>query len=198
MQQSWWPSNDALAAADIALSDVIEPEAQAIYDHVDGILSADCRANVVTVPILTRDPAGFYAAPSNGLILSLQDFLTARKEVTQTVRVASGAAFLVPAVITVRVGVSPQFSEAAVATAVGTAIDGVLRGRAFGSNLYVSALKAAIASVAGVVFSNAVIDGSLINNVLSTSKLDVSGNLVVQSSEVVTKGTVTVNTELAE
>ena len=42
----------------------IETELQAIFDHVDGFLAADCQANLVQVPILTKDVDGFLVEPS--------------------------------------------------------------------------------------------------------------------------------------
>jgi tetrahydromethanopterin S-methyltransferase subunit H len=189
-------ANSTILAADTNVVNEVGIATQGIYDHVDALLSNDCKANLITVPILTRSAAGFYTAPSTGLIDSLQTFLDARKEVTQTVSVTSGAIFLVPAVISVRVGVLRTYSEAVVETAVNTAIDGILRDRAFGEDLYESDVETAVLGVDGVVFTNVTIAGYLNGGVTDTGKLDSSGNLVVASSEVVTKGTTTITTEL--
>lgn len=168
----------------------------AINAHVDEMLSADCKANLVSVPILARDAAGFYAAPTVGLIQSLQSFLDARKEVTQTVVVTSGGNFLVKAVMTVRVGIRVGVSAQVVKTAVSAAVDGVLKNRSFGDSLYVSELMTAILGVEGVLFANVTLQGHLATDGITVDpgKLDASGNLVISSSEVITKGTVTVNT----
>lgn len=189
-------ANSTILAADTNVVNEVGIATQGIYDHVDALLANDCKANLITVPILTRSAAGFYTAPSTGLIDSLQTFLDARKEVTQTVSVTSGAIFLVPAVISVRVGVLRTYSEAVVDTAVNTAIDGILRDRAFGEDLYESDVETAVLGVDGVVFTNVTIAGYLNGGVTDTGKLDSSGNLVVASSEVVTKGTTTITTEL--
>jgi uncharacterized phage protein gp47/JayE len=151
----------------------------------------------VTVPILTRDKAGFFAAPSNGLIRALQGYLDARKEVTQTVQVTSGARALVPAVIKARIGVNSSFSQAITQTAVETAIDNVLRGRKFGAGLYLSELSTAVNGLTGVSFANIQVIGP--QNRLDTGVGDVTnpnGNLIVLADEVVTKGQVTVTTEV--
>lgn len=174
----------------------IQAQLDQIFTHVDALLSADCKANLVTVPILAKDKAGFFSAPSNGLIHSLQGYLNARKEVTQTVQVTSGARALVPAVIKARIGVDPSFSESITQTAVETAIDSVLRGRKFGDGLYLSDLSSAVNPLTGVVFANIQIIGP-------QSKLDTgvgsvtnpNGNLIINSDEVITKGQVTVTTE---
>lgn len=177
----------------------ISDDLTAINDHVDKLLAADCKANLVLVPILARNAAGFYAAPSTSLIHSLQDHLDARKEVTQTVQVTSGVRFLVQAVLVVRVGVLSGFSEAVTKKAAETVVDAVLRDRAFNSSLFVSEIFDAVSAVRGVDFVNVDILGHTsppTGATLLTSKLDASGNLVISKSEVITKGSVTINTEL--
>jgi hypothetical protein len=178
---------------------IVEQALADINAHVDLILSADCKANLVTVPILARDAGGFYAAPSSSLIQSLQAFLVARKEVTQTVVVTSGANFLVSAVVTVRVGIRLGVSAQVTKTAVETAVGGVLRGRDFGAKLYVSDFKD-LSDIDGVVFTNVTINGFLALDGVTvlTSKLDTNGNLIISSNEVITRGTISVTTEVVK
>jgi hypothetical protein len=169
----------------------------AIADHFTRIYSGDCNTNVVTVPILARDAGGFYAAPSIGLVHSLQNYLDARKEVTQTVIVTSGADYLLPAKMTVRVGVRDGYVLTVVQTSVIAAIDGLLRDRKFKQSLYVSDVEDAAQTVPGVQFVNVTILGHLDRDgttVLAT-KLDVSGNLIAQEQDIITKGSVTVSVE---
>jgi len=170
-----------------------------IDEHVDKILSADCKANLVTVPILVRDAAGFYTTPSNGLVGSLEDYLNTKKEVTQTVEVVSGGKFLIFPVISVRLGVKQGYSLEQTRTATETAIDGVLKDREFGDSLFLSDLVEVILAVEGVGFVNAVIDGytTLLDTSTQTAKLDTEGNLIIDISEVITKtpGSVTVTPE---
>jgi hypothetical protein len=163
----------------------------AIVLHVDKMLSLDCKANLVTVPILAKDKSGFFANPSNGLINSLQRYLDSRKEVSQTVQVTNGGTALVAAQLVVRVGVLPNFSVSIVKTSVTTAIDGVLRDRAFGVSLYVSELMDAVTVLDGVDFANIEIVGP-------STYLDVSGNLIIPTEKVVTKGSVTFNPDPPE
>ena len=160
-----------------------------IYDHVDKMLADDCKVNLVTVPILTRNASGFYAGPSLGLQQSLQAYLDARKEVTQTVKVTSGVNSLVSAIITARVSVLPGFAESVVKATVATVLDGVLRDRQFGASLYVSELSDAVSTaVDGLAFLNITINGYRdVLGVFQTDKLDADGNLIVANSEVVTK-----------
>jgi hypothetical protein len=162
-----------------------------ITQHVGGFLSSDCKANLVTVPILTKDAGGFFAAPSTSLVQSLQIFLDERKEVTQVVSVTSGERFLIPAVITVRVGVAQGNALNAVQKAVEAAVDTVLRDRAFGQSLFESELDAAVEAVAGVKYWNVSIEGHFDTSTSTTltGKLDSSGNLIVGIGEIITKAT---------
>lgn len=166
-----------------------------IVEHVDQFLAADCAANLVTVPILARDNAGFYAAPSIGLIRSLQAYLDERKEVTQTVQVTSGEQFLVPAVISLRIGVLPGFSESIISATAKAVVEGILRNREFGKSLYISDIICEIKELPGVSFDNTTIDGYLDGSDILTDKLDANGNLIISDTEVITKGTITINTE---
>ena len=164
-----------------------------IYDHVDALLSADCKANLVSVPILVRDADGFYAAPSLGLIRSLQTYLHDRKEVTQTVSVTSGESFLIPAILTIDIGVLQGFSQSVIETAVGAAVDALLRDRPFGQSLYKDNIHRKVSGVAGVDYVNVTIDGFLApGGGTSTTGIDSHGNLIIDDSKVITKGTVTI------
>lgn len=175
---------------------VVDTSITEINAHLDRVLASDCKANLVTVPILTRDAGGFYTAPSTGLIDSLQTYLDGRKEVTQSVAVTSGENFLLPAQISAWVGVSSGFSLAVVKTAVEAAIDGVLRDRQFGVALYESDLDDVVLKVEGVAFVTARIEGHLEpDGSLSVSKLDSLGNMsLLDDSEVITLGSVAVTT----
>lgn len=175
---------------------VIDAACNAIFAHVDKILADDCQANLVTVPILSKDAGGFYVAPSNSLIQALQAHLDGCKEVTQTVVVTSGANYLLPAVLTVRVGVLANYSLTVIQTAVQAAIDGILRGRKFGAPLYVFDFRT-LSLIEGVVFANVVIDGYLSGASILTDRNDVSGNLIALRRDLLTKGTVNITTEFA-
>jgi hypothetical protein len=182
-----------------AATGTVNVDLQAISDHVGAILSSNCSANLVTVPILTNDADGFYAAPSVGLKNSLQSYLNERKGVTQTVSVTSGARAIVKAKVTLKVGVLQGFSENVVRTAVLSAMDGLLKGREFGVSLYVSDITNTVLPVAGVSYVNVTIDGyldPLDPAVTLTAKIDAFGNLIIDTSEVISKAVVTVTTVL--
>jgi hypothetical protein len=191
---------------------IIDGATQDLYNHVDAILAADCQSNLITVPILSTDSSGFYAPPSNGLINALENYLEARNEVTQTVQVVSGSESLVYAVIGVRVGYTQGYSKSVILSAVGQAVDSVLKGRSFGQSLYDSELWEAVDAIQGVSFTNISIYGNLasiydatsVSNAISaaplgsvpvwspgsvvTTLLDPSGNLILNSGQVITKG----------
>lgn len=163
-----------------------------IETHVDKILSADGKANLVTVPILARDAAGFFAAPSIGLIRSLQSYLDSRKETTQTVIVTSGSAFLVLANVTARVGARPGYSTSVTKTAADAAVDTLLRERRFGKSLFVSDVVQAIMAVDGVAYVSVALGCP------TPGKLDQDGNLIALDSEVITKGSVNIGVEIVQ
>lgn len=170
---------------------IVRDNLQEIFDHVDRFLAADCKANLVTVPILARDKGGFYVSPSVSLIQSLQNYLDARKEVTQTVEVVSGANFLILPQIIVRVAVRSGYSLEVTQAAVVVVLDNLLRGRRFGQSLYVSDISEAILTLGGVAFVNPTITGRRLptTTTVSPDKLDGEGNLIILSSEIITKDT---------
>jgi len=184
----------------------VETELDNIYDHVDGFLSADCKANLVQVPILTRDVDGFLQEPSVALINSLRTYLEARKEVTQVVEVVSGGAYLVPAVITITIGVLEGFVKQTVVSNAQKAVDDLLRVREFGASLRVANLdtvvspnpQTGVGGIDGVKYSVVNILGSYDDSdppVVVTDFLDADGNLIITEKYVITKGLVTITAE---
>ena len=171
-----------------------------ISNHVNSILSADCQANLVSVPILAVDASGFYSAPSIGLIHSLQAYLDGIKEVTQTVVVSSGVDFLIPAVITIRIGVDVGTSLNVTQATAQTEVNGLLMARPFGLSLFLSDLIEPLDQISGVHFVNATIVGyrPVGNPSILTDLLDSNGNLIVSSNQVVTlsQADLVINVEL--
>ena len=176
----------------------IETQLQAIYDHVDGFLSSNCKSNLVQVPILTLDVDGFFQAPSTVLMRSLEAYLRARKEVTQSVEVVSGEAWLVRADIVGTIGVIEGYVQSTVLSNVLKAIDDLLRGRRFGNSLRLSDVYTSIqpdpmtgmGGVEGVDYAVFTITGPV-------AFLNPSGNLVISEKYVISKGMVTLTAETA-
>jgi hypothetical protein len=161
-----------------------------LYDYLDSILAHDCKANVISLPILTLDSDGFYAAPSIGLVARLEEWMNAgRVSPAVYVSVASGEDFLVEADITITGVVLPGNLVATVESDLADVVDGVLKGRAFGATLYEKEFYDAIrdASVPGVGTALTV------KIVGDPAYLDTNGNLAIDSTHVVTKGTITFN-----
>jgi len=161
-----------------------------IFDHVDGWLSQDCKANLVQVPILAKDVDGFLVAPSNALMRSLEAYLNDRREITQVVEVVSGAPWLVPASIGGKIGVKDGYVVSVVLADVRKAIEDLLRGRAFGDSLRLSAVYAAVApneltGIGGV--------SGVSHAVISIVGSDADGNLIVTKNQVISRGTITLS-----
>jgi hypothetical protein len=175
----------------------IEDELQAIYDHVDGFLANECQANLVQVPILTRDRDGFFQAPPVALMRSLETYLRGRKEVTQVVEVVSGEPWLVLATIEGTIGVIDGYVQATVLSNVRNFIDDILRDRPFGKNLWLSDImqvapneQTGVGGVEGVRYANLEITGP--------TQYLVGNNLVIPQKLVISKGSVTLATEVAD
>lgn len=179
-----------------ALTD-IDQYTDNISDHFTEVYSNDCKANLVTVPILAYNADGFYAAPSNSLVDATQTYLEGIKDVTHTVKVVSGELYLVPAVITIRLGVINTFNQSVLSATVAQLVDGILKNRKFGQSLYLSDLIEPITDVTGIGFVNVTINGYLDtdNVTVLSSKNDINGNLIAENQDIITKGTVTINTE---
>lgn len=158
-----------------------------INQHVNAFLSADCKANLVLVPVLTVDADGFYVVPTNGLMKSLQTYLDKNKEVSQVVKVTGASDYLVPANLDVKCGILTGFVQATVIAQVQAALLGVLRGRSFGATLNLDELYGPIAPSTGSIQGL-----HSVNIKITNATVDVDGNLPVTSSQVVTRGTMNV------
>jgi len=190
----------------LAIAATLESDIQAIDNdigvlvsdvdtHVDSFLSSECKSNLIEVPVLAFDSEGFYVVPTNGLQKSLQSFLDTSKEVTQVVKVTGASNQLVPADIDVLVGILTGYNEATVRSQVEAEILDVLRGRSFGATLRLSELYAPIApelndiQIEGVEYVNISIVGPI-------SRINSNGNLPVGNFEVVTRGIISVTSEI--
>lgn len=180
------------AAVATGFETAVETELQAIFDHVDGFLSEDCQANLVQIPILTRDVNGFLQAPSIALIQSLQTYLRERNDVTHVVEVVSGDPNnLVLADIVGVVGIVKGAVHATVVANVNKAIEDLLRVREFDVDLRLSDIYSIVVpdqisgqgGIAGVKYANFEITGD-------AAFLDVDGDLIVGRTRVITRGTI--------
>lgn len=177
------------------LTNTISTATDEISTHVDSFLSNECKSNLIEVPVLTLDSEGFYVVPTNGLQKALQAYLDNAKEVTQVVKVTGVSSLLVEAEITAVVGVLTGYNEATVRAQVEAAMLNVLKGRDFGNKLRLSELYAPTAPdlddipIEGVEYIHIEIVGP-------SDHLDTDGNLAVSEYEVVTRGTISITSEI--
>lgn len=176
-------------------TDTVSSYLSLIEEHQNKILADDCKANLVSVPILQFDSSGFYTGASLGLVSSLQTKLDGIKEVSQVVEVSSGENLLLPVVIEISLGVFSTFTISLVEANVNTAVDALLRGRDFGISLYLSDVYKVVRAVAGVSFTNITLLGHLVEGVLISTSIDAKGNLIVGEQQILTKGTTTITSE---
>ena len=178
-----------------AVTNTITSQTSDVATHVDSFLSNECKSNLIEVPVLTLDSEGFYVVPTLGLQKSLQAYLDNAKEVTQVVKVTGVSSLLVAADVSCLVGVLTGYNEATVRSQVEAAILGVLKGRAFGAKLRLSELYAPTAPEAGDV----PIEGVEYVHIEITGPadhLDTDGGLKASDYEVITRGTITVTSEV--
>jgi hypothetical protein len=158
----------------------------ALQQHLDTIESADCAANVVSVPILALDSSGFYTAPSVALIQSLQNYLNSIKEVTQTPIVTNGSSALILSGVNLVYGYTGT-TQSLAQNAVQAALDGLYKSRSFGQSLYVSDIDTTIRAVPNIVYCN-IVQILAINALTSVPvPLDPNGNLVISINQVITE-----------
>lgn len=178
-----------------AITNTIASQTADVSTHVDSFLSNECKSNLIEVPVLTLDSEGFYVVPTNGLQKSLQAYLDNAKEVTQVVKVTGVSSLLVAADISCIVGVLTGYNEATVRSQVEAAILNVLKGRAFGAKLRLSELYAPTAPeegdipIEGVEYVHIDITGPV-------DHLDTDGGLKASDYEVITRGTISVTSEI--
>lgn len=171
-------------------ADLIDPwdsaitEIDALEAHLDDIFTDTCGPNLVSVPILVRDPDGFYAAPSVGLQRALEGYLEDRKEPSVVFRVTDGSVFLV--VPSIEIVFEPQLGEvpSEIKAAQEAAILTLMKGLDFGEALYLDDLYNQIRPIGRVISSNVTLT-SFTAATNSQAFVDNEGNLVVDEREIV-------------
>lgn len=193
-------SNSQKTQADAALAAVVDPSAtleslaNQIQAHEDTILSNDSMANLVTVPILTRDANGFLTAPSAALILALGEYLKSRTEATVTVDVMDGSSSLVFVDGYVKVSVLPGFVKTDVLSRVQQAIDDMFRSMDFDQALRIGRAYDLVGEandpvISGVGFANIRFTAAKdYHGDPMTGRLTSEGDVVPNDGEIVTKG----------
>lgn len=169
--------------------DAIADALQDVYDYVDTILAVDGKANVVNVPILSRDSDGFYVAPATSLILALQASLDTKKEVTHTVFVVDGSDALMPVVLQYQIGILKGYKSAVVMGSCLKAVETLLKNRPFHDTLYRDDVARVLEATAGVAWTNVNLSGVLTpGDTVDASVLDAEGNLPAGPGHIITRG----------
>jgi hypothetical protein len=175
----------AISAAASAFGTGYTTQQSNLETHLQGLFSADCKANLVNVPILVTDSTGFYTGPSSGLINSVQDYLDGIKDVTHEVSVVSGSSLLIYADITAAVSIKFGYVVSEIVANLEFGIDSLLKNRSFAAPLYLSDIYWIADEIEGIDHITVEITGP-------TTNLDANGNLIPQQLQIVTKGTVTI------
>jgi hypothetical protein len=178
-----------------AIPEQIEGDVDALSEYLDGVISSPCKANIVRVSCLTKDENGFYTAPSDALKNDLRIYLDERKIVTVNNSVVSGDYYLVGVQMLIRIKVEDQFVFNTVRASVESAMDAMLKDRAYGGKLSRSEYYDVIDAVDGVEYHNTSITNTRYESSLNTGiapTVDANGNLFVGEYEVITKWEITV------
>jgi len=165
-------------------SDDISELTDSIAEHINTHWASNTESNIVSVPILAKDGDGFYVAPSNGLIRALQTYLDARKDVTHTINVVSGADDLVELDVTVKVKVSRNYVSTTILSQVDVYVQELLKDNTPGDGLMLQTVYDIKNEIDGIDYLNVTLGPS--------GYVDGDGNIVVASYETITKGTITV------
>lgn len=171
----------------------LTPAQQAQFDalstrlraHWGRVLSAACKANLISVQLLQQDVDGRLVPPNVGLVTALLAFLDAKREATASVSVTDGSVNLFQVNTSVEVAVTNGFNKAVVLANVKAAIDNYLLTKTFGDSAFLGDAYALVEAISGVGHSN-------IQFTSPSVKLDQFGNIVVANFEVLTLGTTTV------
>lgn len=161
---------------------------QSLMQHLDELFDADCKSNLISIPILTTNGEGFYTSPSNGLIKALEAYLSEIKEVTTFIQVVDGSVNLVEADIVIKAKLSPVVVKSEKESEIVQVIDEILKSRDFGEDLYLQHIYNELKPIDGVNYLNVEI-------ISPASYLDDEGNLIVDNMKVITKGEVTLEVE---
>jgi len=166
-----------------------------LSEHISSLFALNSASNVVQVLCLTKDREGFYAAPSQALLDSVEQRLASLKLLEVSARAVDGSVALVPVAVQVWLTLKPNYEEASIRAEAETRLNDLLRGRSFGESLYkddvVSLLKPpdqqipAIAGIEGVVHCEV--------RFVAAGKVR-AGNVIIESGEMITRGSVEVFT----
>lgn len=154
------------------------------------VLASNCAANVVIAQILSADVEGRYVTASDGLARALEVYLDARAESTVKVQVVDGSINLLRVDLSADIHLLDGFTGDAVRetvrTAVQSALEETLLGRAYGVSLRISDLYKLVEDIDGVDWANIAV--TTVNDGSPTSYVNSFGDIVLQDYQVITLG----------
>jgi hypothetical protein len=193
-------SGDESDSVDISASvqnDLVDPwvittdKLDELKDHLDDVLADPCGPNLVSVLILAYDLDGFYAPPSRALIKGFEAEMAGKSEPSVVITVSDGSKWLIYPHIEVTFRTSSGISPLKVKETLKSRFLSHLKGRKFGSSLYLGGPTSLYNAVPvdvieGLTHLNIEITGFSAHQD-SGAFLDTDGNLIVPKQEVLTK-----------
>lgn len=171
-----------------------------LSDYLDANLSGECKANIVRVQVLVKDIDGFYTAPSQALLTSLQDSLQEKAVAPTTVVAVSGYYFIVAVDMEIEIKISKPYKYSTILPEVEDVIDSLFKNRDYGESLYRSQYYNAVVpitgsegGVAGISYANINITGTSFPDVANDGvapTVDDDGNLIIGNKYILTKGSI--------
>jgi hypothetical protein len=187
---------DSLETTVASHRDAIAIAFGALKTHYDEVLNNDCKANLITVPILTVDGDGFYVGPSVGLQARVETSLQEVADVAHVVRVVDGTTALVRVSPSVELTIleAAVFSE--VASDIDTELRNLLKARRFSVSLFLSTAYELIEEVEGIDTFDVTfaVDNTDLPALVG---LDSRGNVLVDDGHVITLGTITITEKIS-
>ncbi len=141
--------------------------------------------NHVVIYALTLDSNGFYTNPSASLKTALHNDLETKRLITVTHEIADGSNMLIGCGADITISVNPRFTPADVSASVKSAVEALLKGRAFGTDLTVHDIHSVIDGIAGVTNARITITST------SFSSMIVNGDLIIEDKHIITKESAT-------
>jgi len=153
-----------------------------LENHLTSILGADCKTNVITVPVLSFNADGDYQSPSQALMNELERYLQGISDVAHVVNVVSGEINLVSVNIEMHLQQSDAYAFSEVTSDIKALVVDEMKKREFGKDLYLNVVYALAESVVGVQDLD-------VSFSATATYLDTAGNVIIPDSKVLVLGT---------
>lgn len=160
---------------------------QQLRDYFNLVLHGGCKANIVQLHVVARDPVTRkYVQASSGLLKGLRERLDKIKESTVRIQFIDGSKHLYEVDVNIDIKVLDKYDRLAVRDRVKTNVEDFLLDKGFGEAVRISDLYDIVESVEGIDYSH-------IDIVEPVSKKTPEGDIEIDPFEILTLGTVVVN-----